>query len=351
VNESYEKQIETSVLSTTFEPVMAREAFPCFDEPDKKAIFQLNIFVAEKNMIAISNTEPYQILHTPIGKMYSFNETPYMSTYLLVWIIGNFEYLETKSSAGTKIRVYTPLGRKNEAKFALDLGAKCLDFYSEYFGIPYPLEKLDLAAIHFMHVRAMENWGCINFASHVILPDYKLGLDTVHRAARTICHEISHMWFGNLVTMKWWTDIWLNEGFARYMEHIAVDKFKPNYKIWQKFYPSVLEDAFRADEISKTHPVEVPCGRACEISKIFDLISYAKGGSIIKMLNDYLGSEEFIKVIRIYLKKYKYSNTETADLWKTFDENTGKPISLLMEKWTKQPGYFLLFSLCKIDTL
>ncbi len=196
-----------------------------------------------------------------------------------------------------------------------------------------------------MHVRAMENWGCINFAEHVLLPDLNHdSLDAVHRSARTVCHEISHMWFGNLVTMKWWTDIWLNEGFARYVEHIAVNKIKPNFHIWEKYYSQVLEIALNADKFPNTHPVEVQCLRASEISAIFDTISYAKGASVLKMLNDYLGEAEFKKAICVYLNSHLYSNAETSDLWKVFDQVTGKSISRLMEKWTKTSGYAIVFT-------
>ena len=190
-----------------------------------------------------------------------------------------------------------------------------------------------------MHVRAMENWGCINFVEYALLPNFTTdSLDTIHRAARTICHEISHMWFGNLVTMKWWTDIWLNEGFARYIEHIAVNKIKPEFKIWEKYYSQVYNSALEADIYPDTHAVEVQCARASDIINIFDTISYAKGASVIKMLSDYLGEEEFKKSICTYLKTFLYSNTETKDLWKIFDQVTAKPISVLMENWTKTLG-------------
>jgi len=341
------------VLCTHFEATFARLAFPCFDEPQKRATFQLNVLVPEDNMIAISNTPVDKIEKTDKGSLYRFLITPYMSTYLLSWVIGKFEYLEGISKTGVNIRVYTPVGRKMEAKDPLELSLKCVDFFTDYFAITYPLKKLDLISLHGnikfscidMEVRAMENWGCITFADYALLPEATTSLNLTHRSARTICHEISHMWFGNLVTMKWWTYLWLNEGFARYMEHIAIEEIRPNYKIWEKFYPQIQVEAFNADTIPHTHPVEIECKATNEIDKIFDTISYSKGASLVKMLNDFIGEEDFKKAIRLYLRQHLYSNTVSNDLWKAFDEVTGKPITEMMNKWIQIPGYVLFIHL------
>lgn len=289
-------------------------------------------------MAAISNMPVSTIEETPQGQLYHFLPSPHMSTYLLAWVIGTFDFVERTSKSGVAVRVYTPVGRKNEGEPALDIGTQCIDFYTEYFGIAYPLKKLDLVSLHSMDARAMENWGCITFVDYALLPQSTNSLDPIHRSARTICHEISHMWFGNLVTMKWWTYLWLNEGFARYMEQIAVDSIRPNYRIWEKFYPTIMSEAFRSDVMPYTHPVEVECRAAKQINSIFDPISYAKGASLIKMLNDCIGEDKFRDAVRLYLSTHAYSNTVSNDLWKAFDEVTGKPIADMMNKWIQIPG-------------
>ena len=222
--------------------------------------------------------EPESVESTPQGMLYKFKESPYMSNYLLSFVVGHFHKLEAISpKKGVGIGIYLPEGREEEGSLALSLAKNCLDFYSEYFGEAYPLPKLDLVSLHQMQVRAMENWGCITFVDYALLTDEKsTRLEMIHRCARTVCHEISHMWFGNLVTMEWWEDLWLNEGFARFMEHSAVAKFMPQYNIWEKFLEQVYELALTADSKSSTHPIQVHCTGPSQIRTIFDTISYAK---------------------------------------------------------------------------
>lgn len=232
---------------------------PCFDEPIFKAIFQVSVKIRETSHIAISNSKIKSLEKSENGLWYNFKDTPLMSTYLLCLVIGKFEHIEkTIPSSGVEVRVYTPYGRKHQGEYSLDLAIKSLEFYTDYFKIPYPLEKLDLVSIHDMSVRAMENWGCITFNNNTFLMDYdSTPTQTIMRNARTICHEISHMWFGNLVTMEWWTDIWLNEGFARFAEFLALDHIYPEYHIWDQFLTDVFTYGISQDCSCKSHPIEI----------------------------------------------------------------------------------------------
>lgn len=281
---------------------------PCFDEPVFKAIFKVSINVRESTHIAISNAKVESIEENPNGKWYNFADTPYMSTYILCLVIGKFEYIH-KATPTSKIdvRVYVPFGRKHQGEYSLELAVKTLEFYEKYFGIPYPLDKMDLVSIHEMSVRAMENWGCITFNDGTFLMDYdSTSTKTIIRNARTICHEISHMWFGNLVTMEWWTDIWLNEGFARFAEFLALDHIHPEYNIWDQFFTEVYVYGINQDKGCCSHAIEIECHHPEEITEIFDGISYAKGSSVIRMINAFVGDEQFQEAIKTYLNRHLY---------------------------------------------
>jgi len=340
----YEVRGKTRHLATTqFEATDARRAFPCFDEPALKAKFDVTLVVPEEST-AISNTLPVAISEHEGGyKVVKFATTPAMSTYLLAFIVGDFESIEKKTKEGVLVRVWTTPGKKHQAAFALDCAVRTLSFFGGYFDIPYPLPVLDLIAIPDFAAFAMENWGAVTYREIALLVDPEhSSAATRQRVAMVIAHELAHQWFGNLVTMEWWTHLWLNEGFASYMEYFAVDRLFPKWDTQTQFVMGRLGDALMLDALMNTHPIEVDVHHPDEIGEIFDDISYSKGASVIHMLADYLGKKDFRDGLRYYLKKHSYANTSTVHLWKAFEKISGKPVTKMMSGWTRKPGYPLL---------
>lgn len=334
---------EQYLATTQFEATDARRAFPCFDEPAVKAIFDVTIIVP-KGMTAISNTVPAVVAeHEPGFEAVRFAPTPKMSTYLLAFIVGDLEFVEDKTKEGILVRVFTTPGKKEQARFALDVAKRCLSFYNDYFGIPYPLPALDLIAIPDFESAAMENWGAVTYRESAILVDPKHSSEHNKQwVAVVIAHELAHQWFGNLVTMEWWTHLWLNEGFARYMEYLTLDRLFPEWGMWDKFNQDALGSALELDALQNTHPIEVEVHHPSEINEIFDEVSYSKGAAVIRMLAEYLGPADFRNGLRHYLQKHSYANAKTEDLWLAFEHISGKPVRKIMRAWTGKPGYPLL---------
>lgn len=338
----YEGQVH-HMATTQFEATDARRAFPCFDEPAHKAVFHVSL-VIPKGKTAISNTLPVSKVEHEAGfEVVKFAPSPKMSTYLLAFIVGDFEYIEKKSKGGVLVRVYTTPGKIHQADFALDTTVKVLEFYEEYFDIKYPLDTLDMIAIPDFSAGAMENWGAVTYRESMLLVDEEHSSTSTRQwVALVIAHELAHQWFGNLVTMEWWTHLWLNEGFASYIEYLAIDKLFPHWDIWTQFATHDLGVALRLDALKNTHPIEVEVHHPDEIGEIFDAVSYSKGASVIRMLAEYLGEENFRDGLRYYLKKHSYKNTETLHLWEAFEKVAKKPVAKVMQNWTGRGGYPVL---------
>lgn len=330
---------DKQLIATQFESHHAREAFPCVDEPEAKATFDLTL-VSPAGETVIANT-PVKIQKTSGKKLTTtFETTPKMSTYLLAFVFGEMEYLEAKTKDDVLVRTYATPDNVKHTQFALDTAVKTLEFYNEYFDIPYPLAKCDFIALPDFASGAMENWGCITFREQALLVDPKnTSLHLKQFVANVVAHELTHQWFGNLVTMRWWTDLWLNESFASWMSWLAVDKQFPDWKVWTQFIVDEQGVALKLDALDNTHPIEVEVRHPDEIRTIFDAISYEKGASVLLMLHDYLGSDDFRDGLRLYLKRHAYANTDTVDLWEALEEASKKPVKQFMSAWTKQPGY------------
>jgi puromycin-sensitive aminopeptidase len=327
------------MATTQFEAPDARRAFPCWDEPAHKAKFEISLSIPT-HLTAISNMPI--VSETPQGagtKSVRFAESPIMSTYLLAIMVGEFECVEAQAE-GTLVRVWTTPGKKEQGRFALDVSCRLLSFYNDYFGIPYPLPKLDLIAIPDFAAGAMENWGAITYREVALLVDpAHSSAATKQRVAIIIAHEIAHMWFGNLVTMEWWNDLWLNEGFASWIEYKAVDHLFPEWDMWTQFIFADTGPAMSLDGLRNTHPIEAEVKTPHDINELFDAISYSKGAAIIRMLEQFLGEETFRRGLVRYLLAHAYANARTEDLWAALAHVSGKPVKDIMDTWTKQPGY------------
>ena len=338
---TYQQGGATKSLATTqFEAVHAREAFICIDEPSAKAVFDISLQVPEA-LVAISNTNATSSVADGSGrKRVTFASTPMMSTYLVAYVVGDFEYLEKTTPEGVLVRTYATPGQKHQLEFALETAVRTLSFFTEYFGIPYPLPKLDMVAVPDFAAGAMENWGLVTYRETALLLDpAKTSLSHKQRVGVVVMHELAHQWFGNLVTMAWWDDIWLNEGFATWVETLAMDKLFPEWNVWEEFASANVAYAMELDGLANTHPVQVPVDDPRSLDEIFDAISYSKGASVIDMLHHYLGADDFKKGLRVYLERHKYRNTVTHDLWTALGEVSGKPVDEVMSAWTGKPGY------------
>ena len=333
---------QKQLIATQFESHHAREVFPCVDEPEAKATFDLTLITPAGDRV-ISNTpiKPIKYAKRADGNnVTTFETTPKMSTYLLAFVYGELDYKEAKTRSGVTVRTYATPDNVELTEFALEVAVKCLEFYDEYFDVPYPLEKCDMFALPDFASGAMENWGIITYREQAMLVDPKNStLANKQYVAMVVAHELAHQWFGNLVTMRWWTDLWLNEGFASWIEYLAVDHIYPEWEMWTQFIVDEQQQAMKLDALEHTHPIEVPVNHPDEIRSIFDAISYSKGASVIHMLHEYLTPVSFRDGLRYYLNRHKYGNTNTVDLWQALEEVSGKPVKKFMHAWTSQPGF------------
>ncbi|KAJ4789146.1 Aminopeptidase M1 [Rhynchospora pubera] len=335
----YEHNGEKKNMAVTqFEPADARRCFPCWDEPSFKAKFKITLEVPSE-LVALSNMPVTEEKQNGSLKTLYFQESPIMSTYLVAVVVGMFDYVEAQTTDGTTVRVYCQVGKSNQGKFALDVAVKTLDLYKDYFAVPYPLPKLDMVAIPDFAAGAMENYGLVTYRETALLfDDRHSAASNKQRVAVVVAHELAHQWFGNLVTMEWWTHLWLNEGFATWVSYLSADSLFPEWNVWTQFL-SESTSGLRLDALDGSHPIEVEINHASEIDEIFDEISYRKGASVIRMLQSYLGAETFQRGLASYVKKFAYSNAKTEDLWAVLEEESGEPVKKVMSSWTKQQGY------------
>ena len=331
---------ERHLATTQFEATDARRAFPCWDEPAMKAKFRLSLVVSS-DLEAVSNTLPVSESARPGGlRCVTFGETPVMSTYLLAFVVGDLRSVERRAPCGTLVRVWATPGKERQGGFALDLSVKLLDYFNGYFGVPYPLEKLDHIAIPDFAAGAMENWGAITYRENALLVDpEQSSAVTRQNVATIVAHEMAHMWFGDLVTMAWWNDLWLNESFASWMGDKSVDFAFPEWDVWTQFVSFDTNAGLSLDGLRSSHPIEQPVNNPSEIGQLFDAISYSKGGATLRMLEQFLGPDVFRQGISDYIAKHQYGNARTQDLWDALGEASGQPVREMMNSWVLQTGY------------
>ena len=326
------------ILTTHLEAVQARKLFPCLDHPAFKAVFKLVVRTGP-DLKVISNMPVESEEVRANKKVVSFKQTPKMSTYLFYLGVGKF--VEEHSRHG-QTHLYAAHARPKgsiRTEFSFEAAQKVLDYYESYFGIPYQLPKLHQVAVPEFAYGAMENWGAITYREILMHVDQNTSVRAKKAVAGVIAHEIAHMWFGDLVTMKWWDDIWLNESFATFMGHHAVDQGYPQWKVWQDFVRTQTSGAMGRDGLRSTHPIEARVKNPEEIEELFDEISYGKGASILRMIEAYIGPDKFQKGVGKYLEKFRYSNAAGQDLWNHLQEASGTDVNKIMEAWIRKPGF------------
>lgn len=337
---------DKQLIATQFESHHAREAFPCIDEPEAKATFDLTL-VSPAGETAIANT-PAKSREEKDGRLITvFETTPKMSTYLLAFAYGELGYKESSTAGGTKVRIYATPDKVRLTDFALDATVRSLEFFESYYGVPYPLPKMDVIGLPDFSAGAMENWGLITFRESVLYVDPAgSSVDTKQIVAMVIGHELAHQWFGNLVTMKWWNDLWLNESFAELMGYRAVDELYPEWDIWQVFTQREVSSALSRDSLPNVQPVQVDVNHPDELGSVFDpSIVYAKGAALINTVRHLIGEEAFCRGLESYFTEFQYGNTTADDLWRHLEKSSKQEIREIMDGWLQNPG----FPVVKVD--
>lgn len=333
---------ERVIATTQMQATDCRRAFPCWDEPEFKAVFGITL-VVEPELFAVSNGPEVERSTRDDGKVVvRFADTMVMSTYLVAFVVGPLEATDPIDVDSIPLRVVHVPGKSHLTGFGLEIGAFALRWFQDYYGIPYPSDKVDLLALPDFAAGAMENLGCITFRESVLLVDPDTATHSEQETvADVVAHELAHMWFGDLVTMRWWNGIWLNEAFATFMEIAACDAFRPEWKRWTTFG---LERslAFETDSLTSTRSVEFEVKSPADADGMFDVLTYQKGGALLRMLEQYLGADTFRAGVAHYLRLHSYGNTETGDLWDAIESQSDKPVRELMDSWIWQPGYPLV---------
>ena len=346
--------VKKEIISTQFESHFAREAFPSVDEPEAKATFDLALkFDQAEGELALSNMPEIDVENRKATGVWKFETTPRMSSYLLAFAAGDMQGITAKTKNGTLVGVYaTKAHPASNLEFALDIAVRCIEFYEEYYGVKYPIPQSLHVALPDFSAGAMENWGLVTYREIYLLVDENSTALSRQTVALVVAHELAHQWFGNLVTMKWWDDLWLNESFANMMEYVSVDVIEPSWKIFEDFQTSGAPYALKRDATDGVQSVHVEVKHPDEINTLFDgAIVYAKGSRLMHMLRRWLGDHAFRKGLGAYFEKHQYGNTIGRDLWDALSQASGRDVASFMDAWLEQPGYPVVTAKVENDCL
>ncbi|RSI45243.1 Aminopeptidase N [Streptococcus sanguinis] len=346
--------VKKEIISTQFESHFAREAFPSVDEPEAKATFDLALkFDQAEGELALSNMPEIDVENRKATGVWKFETTPRMSSYLLAFAAGDMQGITAKTKNGTLVGVYaTKAHPASNLEFALDIAVRCIEFYEEYYGVKYPIPQSLHVALPDFSAGAMENWGLVTYREIYLLVDENSTALSRQTVALVVAHELAHQWFGNLVTMKWWDDLWLNESFANMMEYVSVDAIEPSWKIFEDFQTSGAPYALKRDATDGVQSVHVEVKHPDEINTLFDgAIVYAKGSRLMHMLRRWLGDDAFRKGLGAYFEKHQYGNTIGRDLWDALSQASGRDVAAFMDAWLEQPGYPVVTAKVENDSL
>lgn len=346
--------VKKEVLSTQFESHFAREAFPSVDEPEAKATFDLSLkFDQAADEIALSNMPEIEVENRKATGIWKFETTPRMSSYLLAFAAGDLQGVTATTKNGTLVGIYSTKAHPlSNLDFSLDIAVRVIEFYEEYYGVKYPIPQSLHIALPDFSAGAMENWGLVTYREVYLVVDENSTASSRQQVALVVAHELAHQWFGNLVTMKWWDDLWLNESFANMMEYVSVDTIEPSWNIFEDFQTGGVPLALKRDATDGVQSVHVEVNHPDEINTLFDpAIVYAKGSRLMHMLRRWLGDDAFRKGLKAYFEKHQYGNTIGRDLWNALSDASGRDVAAFMDSWLEQPGYPVLTAVVENDTL
>ena len=346
--------VKKEVLSTQFESHFAREAFPSVDEPEAKATFDLSLkFDQAADEIALSNMPEIDVENRKTTGIWKFETTPRMSSYLLAFAAGDLQGVTAKTKNGTLVGIYSTKAHPlKNLDFSLDIAVRVIEFYEDYYGVKYPIPQSLHIALPDFSSGAMENWGLVTYREVYLLVDENSTVTSRQQVALVVAHELAHQWFGNLVTMKWWDDLWLNESFANMMEYVSVDAIEPTWNIFEDFQTGGAPLALKRDATDGVQSVHVEVNHPDEINTLFDpAIVYAKGSRLMHMLRRWLGDDAFRKGLKTYFEKHQYGNTIGRDLWNALGDASGRDVAAFMDSWLEQPGYPVITAVVENDTL